>query len=127
MNTFLEIRDNLLNYYYLCKPKNNRSMKLEYSISDTVLTIHESWQINSLRGMLQLLQTIRQEQADNDYHILLRTDRNIVEEWIVHNFFYDLHVLRLHTRTVDLEYPQRWYFRVAYHLVACINQKITRF
>lgn len=102
-------------------------MKLEYSISDTVLTIHESWQINSLRGMLQLLQTIRQEQADNDYHILLRTDRNIVEEWIVHNFFYDLHVLRLHTRTVDLEYPQRWYFRVAYHLVACINQKITRF
>jgi hypothetical protein len=102
-------------------------MKLEYSISDTVLTIHESWQINSLRGMLQMIQTIRQEQESNDFHILLRTNRNILEEWIVHNFFYDLHVLRLHTRTVDLEYPQRWYFRVAYHLVAGINQRITRF
>ena len=91
---------------------------LEYSISDTVLTIHESWQQNSLRGMLQTLQTIRHEQEGMGYHILLRTNRNMIEEWIVHNFFYDLHVLRPHTRTVDLEYPQRWYFQIAYHLVA---------
>ena len=101
-------------------------MKLEYSISDTILTIHESWQINSLRGMLQTLQRIRQEQEGKDYHILLRTNRNVIEEWIVHNFFYDLHVLRSHTRTVDLEDPQRWYFRIAYHLVACINRRISK-
>ena len=101
-------------------------MILEYSISDTVLTIHESWQQNSLRGMLQTLQTIRHEQERMGYHILLRTDRSIIEEWIVHNFFYDLHVLRPHTRTVDLEYPQRWYFRIAYHLIAKFNYRISR-
>ena len=93
-------------------------MKLNYTISDNILSIHESWQINSLRGIALTLQRIRSEQAGTERPILRRTDRNIIEEWIVHNFFYDLHVLRAHTRTVDLEYPQRWYFRIAYHIVA---------
>ena len=93
-------------------------MKLNYTITDNILSIHESWQINSLRGMALTLQRIRSEQAGTERPILRRTDRNIIEEWIVHNFFYDLHVLRAHTRTVDLEYPQRWYFRIAYHIVA---------
>ena len=107
--------------------QKNEHMKLEYSISDTILSIQDSYRINSLRDMMLMLQTIRQEHADSQYHILQRTDRNLIEEWIVHNLFYDFHVLRLHSGTVDMEFPQRWYFRVFYHLVAPLNRRITRY
>lgn len=102
-------------------------MQLNYSVSNKVLSIKESYQINSLCGMLRQLRAIRQANEGREYDILRRTDRNIIEEWIVHNLFYDLHVLRAHTRTVDLEYPQRSYFRLAYHWFALLNFRIRRF
>ena len=89
-------------------------MDLSYSISDRFLAIHESHQAHSKEEMKAVLVRIRRENADKNYAILNRTDSNIIHEWRAHNLFYDLHVLRLHTRTVDLEYPQRWWFKVAY-------------
>ena len=89
-------------------------MDLTYSISDRFLSIRESHQVRSVEGMKATLARIRRENADKDYAILHRTDSNIIHEWQAHNLFYDLHVLRLHTRTVDLEYPQRLWFRFAY-------------
>ena len=89
-------------------------MDLSYSISDRFLAIHESHQAHSKEEMKAVLARIRRENADKNYAILNRTDSNIIHEWRAHNLFYDLHVLRLHTRTGDLEYPQRWWFRFAY-------------
>ena len=102
-------------------------MKLDYKITNHVLSIYESYQENSLRGMMTLLREVREANSENDYEVLKRSDRGIIEEWIVHNLFYDLHVLRDHTRTVDLEAPQAWYFRIAYHLVFVFNRRIRRF
>lgn len=100
---------------------------MSYTISNNILTIHESHKVRTLRDMKRLLQDIRLTNADKNYNILQRTDRNIIDEWRVHNLFYDMHVFRLHTRTVDLESPQRWYFRIAYRIFRIFDIHTTRF
>ena len=93
-------------------------MDLTYSISDRFLSIKESHQLQTVDEMTAFLERIRRENVGKDYAILRRNDSNIIHEWRAHNLFYDLHVLRVHTRTVDLEYPQRWWFRIAYWLAS---------
>lgn len=93
-------------------------MPIQYSISDQFLTIHESHKVRSVTGMKEVLERVRRENIGKDYPILRRTDRDIIDEWKVHNLFYNLHVFRLHTGTVDLEYPQRWWFRIGYRVLS---------
>lgn len=35
-------------------------------------------------------------------------------EWACHNFLYALNIARERTKDVDLDYPQKWYLRIAY-------------
>lgn len=41
-------------------------------------------------------------------------------EWATHNFLYMLHILRSHTKDVDLNYPQPWYINWAYNVIGCL-------
>ena len=46
-----------------------------------------------------------------------RSTRSLLREWAAHKLLYQLHILRSHTESVDLNHPQPWYVRAAYWLV----------
>jgi len=49
-----------------------------------------------------------------------RSTRSLLREWAAHKLFYQLHILRSHTESVDLDYPQRLSVRIAYRIVGGI-------
>ena len=46
-----------------------------------------------------------------------RSMRSMCREWACHNFLYNLGILRDHTESVDINWPQKWYVRAAYFLL----------
>jgi len=61
---------------------------------------------------------VTQEWAEVVKH---RCDRSLLREWAAHKLLYCLHLWRSHTQSVDLNYPQKWYVRVAYLIVGSIG------
>lgn len=53
----------------------------------------------------------------NDEVIMRRSRYSILHEWAAHKLLYQLHILRSHTESVDLDWPQPFIMRVAYFLV----------
>lgn len=49
-----------------------------------------------------------------------RSTRSLLREWAAHKLLYQLHILRSHTESVDLNYPQRLSVRIAYRIVGGI-------
>ncbi|MBQ3722547.1 MAG: hypothetical protein II851_02445 [Bacteroidales bacterium] len=49
-----------------------------------------------------------------------RSYRSLGLEWATHNALYALGIARSRTADVDLNYPQKWYVRVAYAVVGTI-------
>lgn len=90
---------------------------VKYSISNNGMSIPNSYLVKKKSEMKNVIKQIREENKDNGFDILKRSDMSFVREWRSHNIFYNLHIMRSHTRTVDFEYPQAWYFKVAYALV----------
>lgn len=54
-----------------------------------------------------------------DYRIVRnnRTTRSLLREWAAHKLCYQLHIKRSSTESVDLDWPQAWYFRLGYFVV----------
>ena len=49
-----------------------------------------------------------------------RSTRSLLREWAAHKLLYQLHILRSHTESVDLDYPQRLSVRIVYRIVGGI-------
>ena len=49
-----------------------------------------------------------------------RSTRSLLREWAAHKLLYQLHILRSHTESVDVDYPQRLSVRIAYRIVGGI-------
>ena len=43
-----------------------------------------------------------------------RSRFSLETEWACHNFLYALGIAQERTKDVDLDYPQKWYLRIAY-------------
>ena len=52
--------------------------------------------------------------------VLERSNFSLLLEWASHNLLYDLHIARERTKDVDLEYPQKWYYKVAYFIIGLL-------
>lgn len=46
-----------------------------------------------------------------------RSTRSLLREWAAHKLCYALHIKRSSTESVDLDWPQAWYFRLGYFVV----------
>lgn len=49
--------------------------------------------------------------------LLNRSDCSMAREWASHNLLWDLHIARERTADVDLDYPQKWYYRLGYFIL----------
>ena len=51
---------------------------------------------------------------NKDSLVFSRSINSLMNEWATHNACYALHILRSHTKDVDLNYPQKWYIKITY-------------
>lgn len=49
-----------------------------------------------------------------------RTVGDMRREWATHNLCYDLHICRSRTASVDLNWPRKWWEKLAYGIVGTI-------
>lgn len=52
--------------------------------------------------------------------VVNRSHGSMIREWAAHTLLYKLHILRSHTKDVDLNYPQRWWVSLAYNVFGAI-------
>ncbi len=52
--------------------------------------------------------------------VVNRSHGSMMREWAAHTLLYKLHILRSHTKDVDLNYPQRWWVSLAYNIFGAI-------
>jgi len=67
----------------------------------------------------QFLAALAAADHTQDYLIVTshRSECSLLCEWAAHKLLYQLHILRSHTESVDLNYPQKWYEVLGYAVV----------
>lgn len=53
-----------------------------------------------------------------------RSMRSMVLEWAAHNLLFSLNIKVEKTKDVDLDYPQKWYYRFAYFIIGNIALQV---
>ena len=90
-------------------------MEVAYKISKNTLTIIDSYKVTSRDRMNQILYDIQYMHQDSN--IWLRSKKNLIKEWVSHNRLYKLGLFKSHTKDVDFEYPQKWYYKILYFIL----------
>ena len=88
------------------------------NVSDNCVKIYDSYQV-SKKDFKKFYKEIRNEYPENKV-MKERKDCGLNMEWATHNFLYNLDFKRSQTKDVDLNYPQKWYVKLAYALVGPI-------
>ena len=87
---------------------------MQYTISPHNLHVKSSFEIRK-KDFEQELMAIRAEHPD--CLVWNRSIRSLVREWATHNAFYALGIFRSRTAHMDLNWPQRWLFRLGYAII----------
>ena len=83
------------------------------------ITIQNSYTVDKRRIMNDVLNDLRKS-----FSVPVLNNRSnigMIFEWVAHNNLYKLHICRNHTKNVDLEYPQKWYYKLAWFLLGIIK------
>lgn len=90
----------------------------EYTITPNNIHIQDSYMVPKKLFKCNLKDILHRTPLD--YPIHNRTIESMEMEWASHNFLYDLHLWRSHTKDVDLNYPQKWYTKAVYAVLGRI-------
>ena len=90
---------------------------VEYTITENNLHIVDSAYIGKDDFWKELAE-IWIEHTTNP--VFERTIYSLLREWATHNFLYNLHIFRSHTKDVDLNAKQKWYEVIGYGIVGRI-------
>ena len=94
-----------------------RGLKMYYTTSD--LNIIDSYQIHSIKKMKAIL-TEALEKAED--YITDRTMDSLINEWIAHNVFYKLHLLRKRSKDCNLESKQKTIMKIIYFIFSIFTR-----
>ena len=89
-----------------------------FKISKNNIHIENSFTVKSRKEMQLVLDDIRKHNSLEYCEVLKRTDKSLIKEWCAHNLLYRLHILRNHTKDVDLNYPQSKTIELLYSIVS---------
>lgn len=84
-----------------------------YNFDDTNLHIDNSHKV-SKRFFESSLSWIKERHPD--LSVWARSMKSLKREWATHNLLYAIDFHRDRTGSVDLNYPQKWYVRLAYDI-----------
>lgn len=82
--------------------------------------IIDSYQIKTNQDMTEFLFLIRKNTELKDYACCKRSIISMIREWRGHNLLFALKIFKKHTRDVDFEYPQKWYFKIGYYFLSML-------
>ena len=91
---------------------------VKYSLTTTNLHIEDSYQIPG-RDFREILTDISRENP-GAFLFKARSICSMSLEWATHNFLYEIGYQRERTCDADLDYPQKWYYRVAYAIIGSL-------
>lgn len=90
----------------------------QYKISDNNICIINSYRYKSKIEMKEILFYLKTLHPDNI--VFTRSINSLIREWRSHNLLYKLGIARKRTKDVDLDYPQKWYYTIAYFMGSII-------
>lgn len=97
---------------------------LEITLSTNNIHIENSHNVEIPIVMDEILSMLRKEVDDADITIDTplnhRSNASLIREWVAHNNLYILGYEQERTKNCDLDYPQKWYVKVAYWLLSRI-------
>lgn len=100
-----------------------RTLLIDYIMNYTItldnIHIEDSYKIgkHSFKSTLNQIKST----APAYYPVMSRSTCGMCLEWAAHNFLYNLHLWRSHTKDVDLDHPQKWYTKVAFFALGSIG------
>ena len=93
------------------------SRKIEYTVSPNNIHLESSFQVPKEDFERELL-AIRA--AHPDSLVWNRSIDSLKREWATHNAFHALGIYKSRTAHMDLNWPQRWIFRLGYAIIGTI-------
>ena len=91
---------------------------IRYTITQNNLHLVDSYQV-SKRRFGAILRSIKGIHPQSD--VWKKGMFEMKMEWAVHNLCYCLHIKRSETKDCDLNYPQRWWIRIAYIITGLMS------
>lgn len=97
---------------------------LNITLSTNNIHIENSYNVELPIVMDEILTLLRKEVDDTgitmDTPLNHRSNKSMIREWIAHNNLYILGYEQERTAHLDLNWPQKWYVKVAYWLLSRI-------
>lgn len=90
---------------------------MTYLIQKNNIHIKNSYLINKKKEMKDFINYIRSLYTIEQCAPLCRSNFSLCCEWKAHNRLYHLGIYPLRTKSVDLNYPQRWYEKLGYFIL----------
>lgn len=83
----------------------------------TLNNIHipDSYKIKSRKEMKRILKQIQSQHPE--CNVFKRSIWSLCSEWRAHNRLYRLNIEPNRTKSVDLDYPLKWYVKLAYNII----------
>lgn len=91
---------------------------MTYNLTMDNLHIEDSYLVDSTDDMYLFLSNCMTEMPESN--VWKRSFCSLKNEWVTHNLLYKLHIYRSRTKDVDLNYPQKWYYRLGYSIIGGI-------
>lgn len=78
------------------------------------IKIIDSYKITDRDRMKQIIYAIQYNHPEVKFN---RDINDLVHEWVAHNKLYKWKIKRNMTKDVDLEYEEKWYYRLIYKML----------
>lgn len=93
---------------------------IEYDVSATNIHVHNSYTVTNdeakkafIKHLLETVEGLAEK----------RSEKSLLNEWKAHNIFYQHGWWQDHTADVDFEFKQKWFYKLAWWLVAHIMRE----
>ena len=103
-----------ITYYYL------EDDTIECIITDDNIHIKNSYLITSDDKKLEIIDDLLESFPWFKDH---RTNKDMLSEWRVHNWFYRLNIKKNNTKDTDLEYKQNFFLKLLYAIFSKLAKK----
>ena len=90
---------------------------MDYTFSSNNIQLKSSFKVKKDDFERELL-AMREEHPE--CLVWNRSIKSLKREWAAHNAFHALGVFRTKTADVDLDWPQKWFFRIGYAVAGAI-------
>ena len=115
------------NYLFMRKKKSLKMdvYNFKVTITSNNINIKNSYKVTSRERMKVILNIIKEYVEDYDEGIETpfdhRSIKSMIREWVAYNNLYTLGYKKEQTKSIDLNYPQKWYVPVIYWVLSLVK------